>query len=64
MFKWFVARLLDICLLVALMYSAQKYLGSGMAMNIEDEGNLFFVISLSLASFFAGMGQARMDLDK
>tara|TARA_B100000035_G_C20952954_1_gene532796 strand:- start:508 stop:699 length:192 start_codon:yes stop_codon:yes gene_type:complete len=61
MFKWFVARLLDICLLVGVMYYIQKFHGSGIAMNIEDEGNLFFVISLSFASFFAGMGQARMD---
>jgi hypothetical protein len=64
MFTWIMARLLDIFLLVVMIYSTQKYNGMGMTMNIEDDGNLFFVISLSMASFCSGMAQARMDLER
>lgn len=55
------ARFFDVLLLASIIYGLQKYSGDGMTMNIEDEGNLIFVLSLSFTCFFAGFSQAKME---
>ena len=45
----------DIIILVIITYCIHKYTGTGMKMNITDQGNLCFILTLSFASFFAGL---------
>ena len=59
--SYMFSRIIDVLLLVAIVYGIQKNFGSGMEMNIEDHGNLIFVLSLGFAAFFAGMAQAKLD---
>ena len=54
---YILARILDILVLVTIVYTIHKYIGSEMTMNIEDPGNLCFVLTLSFTSFFAGASQ-------
>lgn len=55
------ARIIDILLLIAIVYGIQKNLGSGMEINIEDHGNLIFVLTLGFSAFGAGFSQAKME---
>ena len=54
-----LARIIDILVLVMIVYTIHKYVGSGMTMDIEDSGNLCFVLTLSFISFFAGAAQVK-----
>jgi len=56
---YILARILDILVLVTIVYTIHKYIGSEMTMNIEDPGNLSFVLTLSFTSFFAGASQVK-----
>jgi hypothetical protein len=56
---YLLARILDVLTLVTIVYATHKYVGSEMTMNIEDPGNLCFVLTLSFTSFFAGASQAK-----
>ena len=59
--SYMFSRIIDVLLLVVIVYGIQKNLGSGMVMNIEDHGNLTFVLTLGFAAFFAGMAQAKLE---
>ena len=54
-------RIIDVLLLISIVYGIQKNFGSGMEMNIEDHGNLTFVLTLGFSAFFAGFAQAKLE---
>jgi len=59
--SYMFSRIIDVLLLVAIVYGIQKNFASGMKMNIEDHGNLTFVLTLGFSAFFAGMAQAKLE---
>lgn len=59
--SYMFARIIDIILLILIVFMFHKYLGSGMEMNIEDPGNLSFVLTLGFVAFGAGFSQAKME---
>ena len=59
--SYMCARIIDVLILITIVYGIQKNLGSGMMMNIEDHGNLEFVLTLGLTSYFAGAAQAKLE---
>ena len=58
---YLLARILDVLILVAIVYTIHKYIGSEMTMNIKDPGNLSFVLTLAFTSFFAGASQSKFE---
>jgi len=59
--SYMFARFIDVLLLISIVYGIQKNFGSGMVMNIEDHGNLTFVLTLGFSAFFAGVAQAKLE---
>jgi hypothetical protein len=57
-----LTRFIDIVLLISIIYVIQKNIGSGMTMNITDQGNLTFALTLSIMSYIAGVSQTKMEL--
>ena len=59
--SYIFSLIIDVLLLIAIVYGIQKNFGSGMVMNIEDHGNLIFVLTLGFSAFFAGIAQAKLE---
>ena len=58
--SYMFARIIDILLLISIVFMVHKYLGWD-EMNIEDPGNLSFVLTLGSVAFGAGFSQAKME---
>ena len=59
-----MARFIDIILLIGIIYVIQTNIWSGMTMNIEDNGNPTFILTLASSCYFAGYSQCKIDNSK
>ena len=58
------ARITDVLILILIVVGIHKNFGEGMEINLENQADVEFIITLAFTAFFAGYSQRKVEEER